>query len=264
MLGFLRQRRRRKLRAQPFPEAWRPILERNVPIYGRLPASARDELHGHMQVLLAEKHFEGCGGLRLSDEMRVTIAAHAALLMLGRGEDADYFPRLYSVLVYPTSYVALHSDDESGIVTERDEWRHGESWDTGALVLAWDEARAGARELGDGVNVILHEFAHQLDQENTGLDGTPWLESREQMRTWREVFTAEYERLVDAGDNDTLLDPYGATNPAEFFAVATETFFELPDAMRDEHPALYDALAAYYRVDLAAGPRDNAVHNDDG
>jgi Mlc titration factor MtfA (ptsG expression regulator) len=248
MLGLFRRRRRARLRALPFPPAWRAILARNVPLYVHLPRDVQRELEGHVQVLLAEKYFEGCGGLTLTDEMRVTIAAHAALLMLRR--EPHYYPDLISILVYPSSYLVPTEDRHGGIVTESVEERLGESWRRGVVVLAWDEARAGARSTDDGTNVILHEFAHQLDTEDGSADGVPLLDRPSDYVTWARALAPEYARLRERPD-ESILDTYGAEDPAEFFAVATEAFFEMPHELRERHPRLYAELSRFYRLDLA-------------
>ncbi len=254
MAGFFRRRRRARVSQQPFPDGWQSILERNVPIYARLSPDAQAELRAHVQVLLDEKHFEGCGGLEINDEIRVTIAAHAGLLLLGR--QAEYYPGLYSVLVYPGAYRApLREHHEGGIVTEGEEERLGESWEQGALVLAWDSARSEARDVNDGSNVILHEFAHQLDTEDGAADGVPVLDRRSDYSAWARALRAEYERLRET-PHLSMLDEYGATDPAEFFAVATEAFFEQPRLLRRRHPELYGELSRFYRVDLATKSGD--------
>jgi MtfA peptidase len=249
MFGFIRRRRRARLRAAPFPESWRAILTRNVRLYPRLSAETQLELHGHVQVLLAEKSFEGCGGLELTDEIRVTIAAHAGLLMLGR--DPEYYPRLRAILVYPSAYVVPVTRREGGIVTETEESRHGESWRTGAVVLAWDASNAGALDVNDGDNVILHEFAHQLDTEDGAADGVPYLDRPSDYVAWARALAPEYERLREQPDQ-SVLDSYGAEDPAEFFAVATEAFFEKSRPLRDRHPALYHELSRFFRLDPAS------------
>ena len=249
MLGYLRRRRRARLRALPVPEPWRAIMRRAVPLYERLPAERRAELEGHVQVLLAEKHWEGCGGLALTDEMRVTIAGTAALLLLGR--ETDYFPALRSILVYPDDFRVTVSEEEGGIVSEREEVRHGESWHRGAVVLSWSDARGGAIDPRDGYNVILHEFAHQLDQADGEADGVPPLAGREAYAAWARAMAPEFERLR-AAPALHVLDPYGAEDAAEFFAVATEAFFERPAALAERHAALYAALRDCYRLDPAA------------
>jgi Mlc titration factor MtfA (ptsG expression regulator) len=257
MFSLFRSRKRARLRARPFPDAWRRIVERNVPVVCRLPPADRDELFGHMQVFLAEKHFEGCGGLELTDEIRVTIAAQACLLLLHR--DTDYYPLLTSILVYPTTYVvpSEHALGD-GIWEETDDELLGHtSRSLSALVLAWDSSLHGARGLDDGENVVLHEFAHQLDFESGGVDGTPALDSRQQYASWARVLGAEYEALRKASDagRPSVLDDYGGENPAEFFAVATEAFFERPVELRAKHAALYEELRAFYQQDPASWPR---------
>src|SRR5437867_677256 len=224
VFDLFKSRRRARLRSQATPPAWRAILERNLPIFTRLSPADQEELLGHTQVFLAEKRFEGAGGLELTDEIRVTIAGQACLLLLHR--ETDYYPELISIIVYPTGYIA---DEErhigGGIWEEGGEDRLGHTGQRlGALVLAWDAVRRGAAQPYDGVNLVLHEFAHQLDFENRSSDGTPALESHGDYRTWARVMSYEFEALRDAleAGDDTFLDDYGATNPAEFFAVITE------------------------------------------
>ena len=251
VLDYLRARRRARLRATPVPPAWRTTVERNLPIFRRLPSADQAELLGHVQVFLAEKHFEGCGGLELTEEIRVTIAAQACLLLLHR--ETDYYPRLRTILVYPTSYDAYGERHVGGGVWEEasDERLGHTQQRLGALVLAWDAARHGAREPADGENLVFHEFAHQLDFEDDLTDGTPALETREAYRAWARVMEEEFEalRAADEAGTETLIDPYGTNNPAEFFAVVTEAFFERPHALRRRHPELFEQLARFYRQD---------------
>jgi len=247
-----KKRRRERLRSEPFPDAWEAILGRNMTLYERLGDEDRKTLRGHVQVFLAEKHYEGCGGLILSDEIRVTIAAQACLLQLRR--EADYFPRLVTILVYPSAYVAHDRQPiGGGGVLEGEVERLGEAWRDGVIVLAWDEVIAGARNIADGRNVVLHEFAHQLDQQDGASDGTPVLENRIRYESWARVFEDEYERLRRNTwlGRPSVLDEYGATNPAEFFAVATECFFEKPRALQQKHPDLYRELLNYYKIDTS-------------
>jgi MtfA peptidase len=238
------------------PDAWRHIVERNVPLFRRLPDEDRAELLGHAQVLLAEKHFEGCGGLLLTDEHRVTVAAWASFLLLHR--ETDYFPRLRSILLYPTAYVIDGEHDlGDGIVLEGEEEFSGHTQERlGAVLLNWRDIKADARDPDDGVNLVLHELAHQLDFEDGDGDGAPALEHGAAYARWRDVLARELARLrADVRRNRrTVLDPYGAEDPVEFFAVATEAFFETPALLRDEHPALYDELRRFYRQDPAAWP----------
>lgn len=202
-------------------------------------------------MLLAEKHFEGCGGLVLTDEIRVTIAAQASVLLLHR--DGDYYPRLTSILVYPATYVLTDERHVGNGV-----WEEGEHQLDGhtqqrlrAVVLTWDAVVRGGRDPRDGRNLVFHEFAHQLDFEDSETDGAPWLDSRQQYRAWARVLAKEYALLRTASEAGApaLLDEYGATNPAEFFAVATEFFFERPRELCARHPDLYDQLRRFYRQD---------------
>ncbi len=241
------------MRATPFPDGWRAIVERQFPLFGLLSAEDRAELLGHMQVFLDEKKFEGCGGLEITDEIRVTIAAQACLLLLHR--EPHYYPRLVSILVYPHAYVAQSRERlPGGIVVETPSGRLGESWVDDVVVLAWDAVRSGASDPNDGHNVVLHEFAHQLDQEDGTSNGAPILEHRTQYVAWARILGDEFDALRAAAEHGrhTDIDSYGATNPAEFFAVVTEAFFERPDALRRRHPDLYDELRTFYKQDPAA------------
>ena len=253
MFGFFRERRRRRLRRQPVPETWRAIISRNLPFFDRLLPNDQRELLGHLQVFLAEKRFEGCAGLEITDEMRVTIAAQACLLLLHR--TTNYFPRLITILVYPSGYMATDRRPLSG-----DIWAEGQTGRLGetagqmrSLVLAWDAAKSGAIDPADGKNLVLHEFAHQLDFEDFAADGVPALTSRKAQRAWTEVMRVEFAALRAADETGipSLLDTYGATNPAEFFAVATEAFFERPRALRARRPELYRQFQQFFRQDPA-------------
>ena len=252
---WLTERRRRGLRARPFPQAWRGIIAERVPQVAALPASLRRELEGHIQVFLAEKRFSGCGGLEITDEVRVTIAAQACLLLLNRR--TGYFPRLRQVLVYPGAFLVERLRPEpSGVLQETRQALSGESWSHGQVVLSWEDTLAGAAAPDDGRNVVLHEFAHQLDQEKGYANGAPGIGSRRGRETWARVMAEEFARLQYNVMTQTpsLFSAYGATAPAEFFAVITETFFERPALVRHYHPALYAELAALYCVDPATWP----------
>lgn len=253
MFRFLKERRRERIAAEPLPAEWLEILRKNVPLYGRLPDADRQELNRRIQVFLAEKRFEGCGGLELTEEMRVTIAAQACMLELHR--PATYYPRVQSILVYPTAYVAPQVEHgRFGVVTEAPQAREGEAWLGGAVVLSWEDVRRGAADVRDGHNLVFHEFAHQLDMADGEGDGTPPLERRSQYVAWARVLGHSYEELRDAAHDGraTLLDKYGATNPAEFFAVATEFFFEKPAQLARSDPALFEELREFYRQDPRA------------
>src|SRR6267154_1913239 len=251
ILTLLRQRRRHRLRARRFPEKWLSLIQRHLVFFHRLSASDRAELLGHIQVFLAEKRFEGCGGFAITDEVRVTIAAQACLLLLHR--KTDYFPGLITILVYPLSYmveakrqIAEHLWEEGTMNRLGETGRR-----MGSLVLSWGAVKHGAADPSDGKNVVLHEFAHQLDYENHAADGVPGLATREQQSTWSEVMKTEFAslRAADESGIPTLLDTYGATDPVEFFAVSVEAFFERPRALRAYHPTLYAELQKYFQQD---------------
>jgi hypothetical protein len=232
-------------------EEERRVVEQNVRHYRYLSAAQRRELEGLMRVFLAEKHFEGCGGLEVTSAMRVTVATQACMLLLGR--DTDFYPLLQSVLLYPSAYVTREAALEpDGTLWEGPDERIGESWSRGSLVLAWDEVERGGEV--DGVNVVFHEFAHQLDDEHGIADGTPRLADRHAYDEWARVLGAAYEAHVAAVERGraTLIDEYGAESPAEFFAVATECFFERGAALKSAHPELYAQLESFYRQDPAA------------
>jgi Mlc titration factor MtfA (ptsG expression regulator) len=252
MFHLFKSRRRMALRAQSFPGAWRAIVAANVSYVSMLSPEDRAELEGHVQVFLAEKKFEGCSGLEITDEIRVTIAAQACLLLLHR--ETDYFPDLEVILVYPHTYVAKASTSLGGRVAISDEQaRLGQSA-PGLVVLAWDAVRRASTDVHDGHNVTLHEFAHQLDQEGGAPAGAPVLGKRAMYTAWARVLGDEFARLVDDVDSHRKsdIDEYGATSPAEFFAVVTETFFEQPEPLKRRHPRLYEQLVLFYRQDPAA------------
>lgn len=245
--------RRRRLKQRPFPPLWAATLAQQVPLYGALPPMMRQQLQGYMQVFLAEKQFIGCNGLTVTPEMKVTIAAIACLLLLNERE--QYFPKLRSVLVYPTAYWVYEAFmDENGIVQERRVARLGESWTTDQVVLSWEQVQYDTAHWQDGHNVVLHEFAHQLDQEDGTAEGVPILRTKADYEAWATTMSAAFRHLCQALEQGkkTVLDPYGATNPAEFFAVATETFFEMPTQLYQDSPLLYDLLQRYYCLDPKA------------
>lgn len=246
----MKKRRRAKLLNEPTPASWEAILRQRVPYVYLLPESDRAELFGKMRVFLDEKAFEGCGGLELNEEIRVTVAAQACVLLLHR--ETEYYPDLDTILVYPHAYVATGKRfGPDGTVTEGPSVRLGESWARGVVVLSWDDVMAGAADVHDGHNVVFHEFAHQLDNESGPGDGAPALPRASMYVAWARVLGAEYQQLLSDvhRHRPNVLDPYGATNPAEFFAVATETFFEKPGALRRQHPELYEQLRGFYRQD---------------
>jgi MtfA peptidase len=252
VFGF-KDRRRKKIAARPFPEAWLVLLRKNVPLYARLPTADQEELKRHILVFMAEKRFEGCGGLRMTDQIRITIAAHACILLLHR--KTDYYPGLKTILVYPRAYVAANARHfVGGTILESEDIRLGESWHRGSVVLSWDDVRRSAADVEDGQNVVFHEFAHQLDSSGGRGDSTPVLQDRSNFTTWARALGEDFEKFKRSIEQDRaeVLDEYGATNPAEFFAVATEAFFERPKDLQQRYPRLYEELKRFYQQDPAA------------
>jgi Mlc titration factor MtfA (ptsG expression regulator)/Tfp pilus assembly protein PilF len=238
---------RRELLATPLPESWLGYLRDNVFLYRVLSEEEQARLRGAVGVFIAEKNWEGCAGLPITDEVRVTVAAHACLLVLGF--EGYYFDDVDSIVVYPGGYLACDPRDAGA----RPQHRLGESHHGGPVVLSWWQARWDGRRAGRH-NLVLHEFAHQLTRGGDWQEGVPPIDDPGLERLWRKVVEKEYRRLVEADryDRQTLLDPYGATNRAEFFAVATESFFLQSAALRAEHPRLYGVLAAWFCQDPAS------------
>lgn len=236
----------------PLSAAWTEILERNLPLYRRMPARLRKELDGHVSVLLGEKRFYGCGGQEMTDEIRITIAGHASLLLLNHPHP-DYFPDFTSILVYPDTYVVDEISYDGEIEIRERVARAGESWHRGPVILSWQDIVEGIAD-ASGMNVVLHEFAHKLDEQNGETEGLPVLGDPAHYAEWARVLSREFARLeacVESGGAG-LLDDYALTSPAEFFAVATEVFFEKAEEMQRLLPDLYAQLSRYYRVDPAS------------
>jgi MtfA peptidase len=246
----IRERRRERIREVAFPDAWRVVLRARIPLYARLPEQLKKQLEDDIKVFVAEKQFVGCGELEVTDEIRVTVAAQACMLTLNRRK--TYYPRLATIYIYPTAYISRNRyQDESGVLVDNAGVNLGESWGDGRLVLAWDAAKHGAVNIQDGHNVVMHEFAHQLDQADGSGDGVPALDTPTRYAQWVNVLGARYEQLRKRKKSRGVIDTYGATNPAEFFSTATEAFFEKPDLMKRRMPDLYGELRDYYRVDPA-------------
>jgi Mlc titration factor MtfA (ptsG expression regulator) len=246
----LRARRRTSRFSEPFPPEWRALLHQSLPLYRRIPHTVRLQLEPVVRAFLADVRFVGCRGLELTDEMRLVIATQACLLIVAR--DPHAYASLRSVLLYPDEFIVKQTDqDEAGVVHEGEDVLSGQSVDTSQIVLSWPDVQASGAE-DDIYNVVLHEFAHFLDNS---VDGalTDTGSRREAFEAWHDLLDREYQALCDAVDrgDDTLIDPYGTESTAEFFAVATETFFERPSHMQRLHPALYAELASFYGLDPA-------------
>ena len=253
----IRQKLRQKqLLTTPFPASWRKALRENWPIYRRLPTDLQMRLKKHIQLFLLEKQFVGCDGLVVTDEMRVLVAAQACLLTLQR--PLPHYPDLSTILLYPEAYLVPTTHQVNGIVTEQQQVRLGESWQHGQVVLSWPHSKAGAANAEDGHNVVLHEFAHQLDQQNGQANGAPELASSQHYQQWSTHFSKAFSALQQqlAMQQATFLDAYAATNPAEFFAVATEAFFEKPQEFQWQYPQLYPLMRDFYQLDPLSWQRN--------
>jgi hypothetical protein len=236
----------------PVPLAWRSLLHARVPLSRRLSSAQRELLLHKTQELVQGCRWEGCGGLRLTEDMRVVIAAHACLLVLEH--PGDPYPELDEILVYPGTFQPRRFSWTPSADARQESPALGESWKHGVVILAWDSALAGAIDPADGQNVVIHEFAHQLDTTGGPADGIPRLPDATALSSWTTMLERDFERLCREAESGTqgVLDHYGATDHAEFFAVATEAFFERPAELRQERPELYAALSRYYRQDPGA------------
>ena len=245
-IPWFRGRRRRALIAKPWPEEWSLHLNRNVRLTWNLSDSQRTQLQERIQVFVAEKYWEGCEGVTVSDEMKVTIAANACLMLLG--VEDFYFDNVHTILIYPHAFTRQqqHGQSIGGV-----QHRSGEAWQGGPIVLSWQNVLQGGRNEDDGQNVVIHEFAHALDGLDGEMGGSIDFDSAEDSAAWQKVVSREFKELVAAASQNqrTVIDHYGATNPAEFFAVSTETFFERPRELEHEHAQLFSLLQTYFRVD---------------
>lgn len=253
MFQWLADRRRKKINAAPFPDTWEGIVRKNVAHYCMLSDAERAKLRALIQVFIAEKDWEGAGGLDLTDEIRVTIAAQACLLLLGLPH--NYYRNVETIIVYPSTVVPperkLGFFETAMAPIEPSHPIIGQAFHQGPVIIIWDAALTGGRHPESGYNVIYHEFAHKLDMLDGAADGTPPLRDRAEYRDWVRTCEAEYLRLKHDAEygKKSFLNAYGATNEAEFFAVATEQFFDQPHLMIRHAPELYRVLKEYYRQD---------------
>lgn len=243
MLRFFRRK------PEPLPERWRALLESRLAPYKLLKPELRERFHARVMEFLRKKRFYGCNELVVTEEMRVTIAGLACLLILR--PDARVYPDLRSILLYPTAFWVRHHEPEDvglgdvDLIHEHEDLQIGESQDSGRVILSWEDVEAALD--GDPVSVPAHEFAHQLDDENPGMDGAPRLAD---YARWSKVMKAAYDALCRKGS--PVLDDYGTEGPAEFFAVATEAYFQSGRALKRHHAELYDLLKEYYLLDTAS------------
>ncbi len=253
MFGFKKWWRKRLLK-KGLPDNRLAILKKNVPYYHSLPDKLQKKLIGLTQIFLNENRFEGCAGLEITDEIRISIAAQASILLLGTEDLSYFYEDLRSVLVYPKKYVAKVKQRNNGIFVEEGfEQRHGEAWSHGYVVLAWNEVQQGASDIHDGQNLVFHEFAHQLDYEYGATDQIEQDYGDSHFLSWARILGKEYRQFLKTIEENqqTLIDEYGATNPAEFFAVVTELFFEKPKGLKSNYPQLYNQLREFYQQDPA-------------
>lgn len=247
-LFFYRSWWRNRQLQTPFPSNWRAILKTQVPVYRKLPTQFRHQLEQHVQLFLTEKTFYGCDGFEVDDTVQLTIAGHACLLIVARS--FSDFDGINSILVYPDRYRVMDMESDGMVVSESSSIRAGEASSLGQVVLAWTECEEGALSPHGHHNVILHEFAHQLDYLDGSADGAPPL-SGEQAQHWQDTMSRAYKQLRNSirHHEKPWLDPYGATEPAEFFAVLTETFFQRPGHLKAQQPEVYEALGGFFRLD---------------
>jgi hypothetical protein len=242
-------------RRRGLPDHWASIVEEHVAVWRVLDEGERALLESTSDWLLRHKHWEAAQGFALVDQITVTIAAQAALLVIGLGVHA--YREVSAIIVYPTAMQSrgVYAGPVQGTVSEGIVPVFGEAHDRrGPVLLAWDQAEDAARHPGRGHNVVFHEFAHKLDMLDDILDGTPRLERRGQLERWVAVCTEAYGALR-AGIERPPLQPYGATNPAEFFAVATEAFFDVPVTLEQHEPKLYEVMRDFFNQDPASRSR---------
>ncbi|MDN3646114.1 zinc-dependent peptidase [Pontixanthobacter aestiaquae] len=239
---FARLRNRKALLAKPLSPEQRAVVERLVPLVRRLPQPLRIALEGKINLFLDQITFRGQNGLEVSDDMRLSIAAQACLLIVN---SPVWYDTLRNILIYPSAFLTHRGTPDGHFIHENNHATLGESWARGPVILSWDHALHGGLDAEDGHNVVIHEFAHQLDGLSGHTDGVPILRKGQAYAGWESAMLDAYhdhvERL-ERGEH-TLIDPYGATNHEEFFAESIVTFFERPQALRREEPALYAQLA---------------------
>ncbi len=243
-----KHRHRRALLDTPLSEHQRAVIAEQVPLTRKLPADLRGKLEGKINAFLEQVAFIGCNGLEVTEQMRLSIAAQACLLIVN--SDA-WYRNLTTILVYPGAFKSRQTEHSGYVVTEREIVRTGESWSRGPVVLSWAHARQGALNHRDGHNVVFHEFAHQLDDLSGHTDGVPVLNRDQRFADWARAFVTAYEthvRHVRSG-RETVFDAYGAEGPEEFFAVAVEAFFERPAALKHQAPAVYEQLSQLLRLE---------------
>ncbi|MTI03785.1 zinc-dependent peptidase [Roseibium sp. RKSG952] len=246
-----RKQARATLLATPLSEHQRAVIEAMVPIVKRLPPDLRDRLQGKVNLFLDQVDFIGCDDLEVTEEMQLSIAAQACILVVNSDM---WYDNLTTILIYPNAFKSQQRRHSGYVVTEQEIVRTGESWDRGPVILSWAHSRQGARDDHDGHNVVFHEFAHQIDDLSGGTNGVPLLAEGQTFAEWERVFLTAFEAHVHAVESGrrTVIDPYGAEGHEEFFAVSVEVFFERPQALKHENPEVYEQLSKLFRLDPVA------------
>jgi len=245
---FLQKRRRKKLLATPLSSTHRAIAAKAVPLFNRLPSPLCSRLEGLVNLFLDQVTFIGCDGLKITEEMRVVIAAQASFLIVNK--ENRWYDTLRTIMLYPAAFTSKQTTRDGHLESEQSIARLGESWKRGPVILSWQHSAYGAFIDKDGHNVVMHEFAHQLDEQTGVTDGSPLLDENHKANDWAAAFQEAYNRHTQATKKGsaTLIDAYGATAPAEFFAVVVELFFEKPGELKEDEPKVYDELAKYFRL----------------
>lgn len=245
MFSWFRNHRRKKILSQPWPESWSLHIQRNVRLTWEMNLQEIKALRKRVKVFVAEKNWEGCEGIKITEEIKITVASQACLMLLGT-EDY-YFDNVKTILIYPHVFERSTND---GLNQGQRQYRAGEAWQGGPIILSWKDTLQGGRNEDDGHNLVIHEFAHALDGLDGEMGGNVMFDDEESSVAWEQVVDKEYSELVRAKEfgRRTLLDHYGATNKAEFFAVASESFFEQPRELLQKHSELFGLLRKYYRL----------------
>ncbi len=251
----IKKHRRRRIANTPINPRYLNILERNVGLYSVLPEQLKLQLHRAINLFLFDKVFVGCDGQEIDDEVRLTIAGNACLLVLA--QTRPIYPSFKTILVYPSTYGVTQKTHDGHVVFDEHSARAGESWFRGPIVLSWSDIMHGSKNKVDGQNVVIHEFAHKLDEENGVMDGLPILRESSHYGEWSSVLNSEYDSFLKRVERrrNKIIDEYGAISAVEFFAVISESFFEKSARMKSDLPELYAQLQRFYGLDPANWPQ---------
>ncbi|MCH2143238.1 MAG: zinc-dependent peptidase [Phycisphaerales bacterium] len=252
-MSILRRHHRRKLLDQPFPDAWLQILHRDVPMIRMLTDAEQQRMREIMMILIDEKYWEGGGGLKVTEYMRVIVASQAAIPLLNL-DLTDYYHNVRTFILYPGAYVQNQEHVGSDGLVHSGTTNLGEAWYNGPVILSWQAVEQAARQPGRGENVVFHELAHAVDMLSGMTNGTPSLRSANDYEKWNNIMSQTFDQVRTGyrhGQRD-VIRPYGVTNVAEFFAVTTELFFDAPLALQQAHPSVYTQYQSFWGQDPAA------------